>query len=338
MQHDTIPVTVIGGYLGSGKTTLLNTLLRGTHGLRLAVLVNDFGSINIDADLIAAHRGDTISLTNGCICCSLQDNLGSTFYALAQRSDPPDHVVIEASGVADPWRIARYAQSIPGLHLDGIIVLVDAEMIRRQARDKYVGDTVMQQVRAADLLVLSKTDLVTPATVQEVRAWLVAQAPGARMIEAVAGQLPSAIILGRMAGHDVPAPLPVQGRVHAHRHADHAGPAQPDDDDLHAVAFTQVSFASGAPFDRAALTRALGALPPGVARGKGVLYLADAPDRRVILQLVGKRWELQPGEPWAGAEPASRLVFIAPRGQMEGPEILASLTEAVVDHANKHRL
>ena len=179
MQHNSIPVTVIGGYLGSGKTTLLNALLRGTHGLRLAVLVNDFGSINIDAELIAAHQGDTISLANGCICCSLQDNLGSTFYALAERSDPPDHIVIEASGVADPRRIGRYAQAIPGLQLDGIIVLVDAESIRQQARDKYVGDTVLLQLQAADLLVLSKTDLVTAATVGEVRAWLAAQAPGA---------------------------------------------------------------------------------------------------------------------------------------------------------------
>ena len=137
-----IPVTVIGGYLGSGKTTLLNALLRGGHGRRLAVLVNDFGSINIDADLITAHGGDTISLANGCICCSLQDNLGTTLHSLAARSDPPDQIVIEASGVADPSRIGHYAMSLPGLHLDAVIVVADAEGIRRQARDKYVGDIV----------------------------------------------------------------------------------------------------------------------------------------------------------------------------------------------------
>jgi len=311
MEQTLIPVTVIGGYLGSGKTTLLNALLRGGHGLRLAVLVNDFGSINIDAELIAAHEGDTISLANGCICCSLRDNLGAAFYALAARPDPPDHVIIEASGVADPQRIAHYAQAIPGLRLDGIIVLADAELIRRQARDKYVGDTVLRQLQAADLIVLSKIDLVAPDAVADVRAWLVTHAPGAPIIAAVAGQLPLAYTLGRDPESDAailarpPDTSPALSGEHVHDH------------ERHDLVFDQVTFTTDAPCSRADLTATIAALPPAVVRAKGVVYLADAPEHRFILQLVGRRWTLQQDAPWGDEPPSTHLVLIAPHGQVD---------------------
>ncbi len=111
-----IPVTIIGGYLGAGKTTLLNSLLSGAHGVKLAVIVNDFGSINIDAALVANRDGETISLTNGCVCCSIGDNLALTLHDLAEQANGPEHVVIEASGVADPSKIARFGRnpSAPG--------------------------------------------------------------------------------------------------------------------------------------------------------------------------------------------------------------------------------
>src|ERR1022692_2268737 len=131
-----IPVTIIGGYLGAGKTTLLNTLLRGDHGLRLAILVNDFGSINIDAALIAIHDGETISLTNGCVCCSMVDNLAITLLELLGREPPPDQIVIEASGVADPHRIVFYGAADPRLRLDGLILVADAETLPLRLRDK----------------------------------------------------------------------------------------------------------------------------------------------------------------------------------------------------------
>ncbi|MBU3751789.1 MAG: GTP-binding protein, partial [Mycobacterium sp.] len=101
-----IPVTVIGGYLGSGKTTLLNQALRQSGGQRITVLVNDFGTINIDGDLIAADDGDTITLTNGCVCCMIGSDLMTALWSVRDREDPPDHVIIEASGIADPAPIA----------------------------------------------------------------------------------------------------------------------------------------------------------------------------------------------------------------------------------------
>ena len=107
-----IPLTVIGGYLGAGKTTLINRLLAGEHSRHLGVLINDFGDINIDVDLIAQHDGETLALTNGCVCCSIADDLGAALESM--RTKEIDHVLIEASGVAQPARVADYGLTWPG--------------------------------------------------------------------------------------------------------------------------------------------------------------------------------------------------------------------------------
>ena len=144
-----IPFTVIGGFLGAGKTTLLNHLLTQTEGVRYAVFVNDFGSLNIDKRLIRSHGGRTIALENGCICCSLSDGLTQSLLALLSMEDPCDHIVIEASGVADPGPIADVAVLDPDLAPDGVVVLVDelenADLI---ARNRVKGDRRSYALRA----------------------------------------------------------------------------------------------------------------------------------------------------------------------------------------------
>src|SRR3954471_13706975 len=130
-----LPFTVIGGFLGAGKTTLLNRLLVEPHGLRLAVLVNDFGRINIDAALVASRSADTIALTNGCACCSVSGDLTRALVDLAQREDPPHAIVIEASGVADPRSLAQVALANPALRLDALVTIVDAETLFTHAAD-----------------------------------------------------------------------------------------------------------------------------------------------------------------------------------------------------------
>ena len=160
MMQKKLPLTVIGGYLGAGKTTLVNSLLSKDRGLRAAVLVNDFGEVDVDAALIADHRGDTISLANGCLCCSLANGFATAINEVLEQSDRFDHVIIEASGVSEPNRIARYGQMYD-LPLDGVLVFVDAEQIRTQAENKYVGDVVLRQLAQADCLLLNKTDFVS---------------------------------------------------------------------------------------------------------------------------------------------------------------------------------
>ncbi|MDI1263786.1 MAG: GTP-binding protein, partial [bacterium] len=137
-----IPVTLIGGYLGAGKTTLVNSLLRNANGRRLAVLVNEFGSLPIDGDLITARDGNLISISGGCICCSFGSDLVAALVDMTARGQLIDHLLIETSGVALPGSIVQSIGLLPGLALDGVIVLADAETIEERARDRYMGDTV----------------------------------------------------------------------------------------------------------------------------------------------------------------------------------------------------
>lgn len=154
-----VPVTLIGGYLGSGKTTFINRLLANADGHRLAVLVNDLGAVNIDATLIAAHDGTTIQLTNGCVCCGVGDDIGAALATVGASPTPFDRVVMELSGVAEPGRVAPWAAT-PGFQLDGIVVLADAERILALLVDRFVGDSVVAQLVSADLVLVTKTDLV----------------------------------------------------------------------------------------------------------------------------------------------------------------------------------
>ncbi|HNB43617.1 MAG TPA: GTP-binding protein, partial [Burkholderiaceae bacterium] len=153
-----IPLTVIGGFLGAGKTTLVNRLLAEAGGRRIAVLVNDFGALDIDAALVANSAGDTVALSNGCVCCSIGDDLAAALLRVLEASPRFDAVVIEASGVSDPWRIAQIGLAEPALELGGVVVLVDASAALGQSRDPLLADTLLRQLHAADLLVLNKID------------------------------------------------------------------------------------------------------------------------------------------------------------------------------------
>jgi G3E family GTPase len=305
---DRLHVTVLGGYLGAGKTTLLNRLLADAQGVRLAVLVNDFGEVNIDAALIANRDGETISLANGCVCCSIGDNLAETLYDLAERADGPEHIVVEASGVADPARIAGYAGCHPRLGLDGIVVVADAETVQARAGDKYVGDVVRQQLAAADLIVLSRTDLLDASATRCVRDWIEAEMPGARVQEAPAMSRLAQLLLAGDGTVDMAS-----------------SPSE------HDSLFAAWRLASALPLDGAALRRALAALPPAVLRAKGIVSLAEAPGRRFVLQLVGRRWSLEPEAMSDGSALAARseVVAIGLAGQLDTDQLQALFAPVV---------
>ena len=127
------------------------------------MLVNDFGAVNIDAALIADHDGQTISLKNGCVCCSIADELGDALDRVLALEPAPDQIVIEASGVADPANVAAYGQGWPGCRLDAVVVLADAETVQAKSRDQFVGELVTRQLRRADIVMATKCDLVTEA-------------------------------------------------------------------------------------------------------------------------------------------------------------------------------
>ena len=180
------PMSVLGGFLGAGKTTLLNRVLSGRHGVRYAVLVNDFGAVAVDGSLVAAHDGETVTFANGCVCCGMGDDLVGTLDRLLDGDRPPEHVLVEASGVADPRAIADVATLHPGLSRDLVVVLADVETVRARYADHRLQDTVRRQLEAADLVVLNKCDRVSEEETRETESWARdrSQAPSIRAIDA----------------------------------------------------------------------------------------------------------------------------------------------------------
>ncbi|WP_271273755.1 CobW family GTP-binding protein [Aliamphritea hakodatensis] len=155
-----VPFTVIGGFLGAGKTSLVNHLLASAEQ-RYAVLVNDFGALNIDAGLIREHQGDTIALANGCICCSLAAGFSKGLGQVLDNLQSFDHIIVEASGIADPGRIQDIARIEPRLETRGNPVMLDARQLLQQAQDPHIGSLIHQQIAAADLLIVNKHNLLT---------------------------------------------------------------------------------------------------------------------------------------------------------------------------------
>jgi G3E family GTPase len=155
-----VPVTLLTGFLGAGKTTLLNRILQGSHGLRIGVMVNDFGAVNIDAQLVDAIAGDVVDLSNGCVCCTMRGGLVQQTLKLLSRRNPPDYLVVEASGISDPVGVAgafRTTALREQTRLDAVVALVDVEHIR----DAYLDQQLIHdQLASADVIVLNKVDLV----------------------------------------------------------------------------------------------------------------------------------------------------------------------------------
>lgn len=189
-----IPLVVLGGYLGAGKTTLLNHVLANAGQRRVAVLVNDFGDINIDAALIRERTDDVINLENGCVCCSIGGRLVDALVKISARPERPELLIIEASGVSDPVKIAQIGLLDRAFRLVGIIVAVDAERIGATLLDPYVGDIVRRQIAGATALVLNKTDLVSEQQKVVATEAVLTLATTSILLESANGSIPLALI------------------------------------------------------------------------------------------------------------------------------------------------
>lgn len=269
-----VPITFVGGYLGAGKTTVINEVLAETNR-PIAVIVNDVGAINIDAALIRKRSGDTIELTDGCVCCSSIDGFGAAFDQIRERPEPPEHVIVELSGVAEPGNVVPWGQSA-GFLLDGVVIVAAVDQLIDASMPEWIRAHVDRQATEADLIVLTKSDLATEDAVTAARRRLGELAPGVPVVDGSTGSRePGA--LGRF--------LALGG----HRAGDATRVPGPTLFDLHEINTIPVD----GPLDVEGIDALLDELPRHVggqiARAKGVI---DTGDGIVLVQVVGSRREI----------------------------------------------
>jgi G3E family GTPase len=277
------------------------------------VLVNDFGTLPIDADLIEAEDGDVLSLAGGCVCCSFGSDLMGALMQLARRAPRPDQLLVETSGVALPGAVAASLSLLAETVLEAVVVLADAETVRARAADRYLADTITRQLEAADLVVLNKLDLVPPQARPALHAWLATQAPRASLIDAVHAQLPVEMLLGvELAARRGPDP--------ARRPF---GAPQAGAEAL----FERIELTLERAVDAQGLADALAAPALGVVRAKGLLR--DRAGAPIALQVVGPRATIHPVASTHGC--GGRLVCIGLRGRLDRAAIRAALERAEDD-------
>ncbi|MHC4336029.1 MAG: CobW family GTP-binding protein [Planctomycetota bacterium] len=325
-SQSAVPLTILTGFLGAGKTTLLNRILNGEHGLRVAVLVNDFGAINIDADLVVGVEDNMISLANGCVCCSIRDDLVESVEQVLERPDAVEYIILEASGVADPMGIVATFID-PNLHdrirIDSITCVVDAEQVLADSEYHDFVRLKLLQIGCADMVILNKVDLAGREEVKRVREWIDDQLNRVRVIEASHCDVPLEILLS--VGRFDPAQLDFDQNAHDDHNCDVPGctdehhpstlreardTASPGATD-HSKTFSTWSYESDRPFSLEALKEMVRKkLPETVYRCKGVIYAVDEPERRAVLQVVGRRADVTLLDEWNGRPPRTRIVAI----------------------------
>ena len=314
MASQAIPVTILTGFLGAGKTTLLNRILSGDHGLRVAVLVNDFGAINIDSELVVGVEsgGDVISLANGCVCCNIRDDLLAAVRQAIGRPERPECIVLEASGVAEPSGIAiTFTDAVvrDRIRLDSIMCVVDAE---RVFAEPEMRELKLRQIAYADMLILNKVDLVGREEITRIKSWLDEHFHRYRLIEATRGDVPLEILLsaGRFDSEQL-------DRKASHRHQ----PCHEPHCDLHhhdhAHIFSTWSYETDRPLSLEALREVARKLTANIYRCKGVIHSTELPDRRAVLQIVGKRVDISIHGEWGKRAPRTQIVAIGAAGGID---------------------
>ncbi len=295
-ERTPLPVTLISGFLGSGKTTLVNHILRSEAERRIGVMVNDFGQIAIDADLIVGQSDEVITLANGCICCSLRQDLSSQIFQICETPDRPEHLLVETSGISDPANLVRMfldMQRLGTIRLDSILGLIDAENFLDTLESKE-RQLAISQIRSADILLLNKTDLVDETHLNKVSHAISQLNPHTRVLNCQHGQVPFEQIIAWEGPEEQKRDLDLSTHpemVHSHPHS------------LHYHSQSTISFKRLVPF----LTQ----LPKEIIRAKGYLHLAERPNDCILLHLTGRRIHVRTIGSWEEKPPKNELIFLS---------------------------
>jgi G3E family GTPase len=311
------PVTVLTGFLGTGKTTLVNRILSEARGLRIGVIVNDFGAVAIDSELIIGVGPGTVSLANGCVCCEIRGDLVAAVDSVLGQDRELDALVLEASGVAEPSGLARTFTSEvfrSPVRLDGIVAVIDAEQLPAQAQDPTTRDLVFGQIGYSDIALLNKIDLADRARVDAVRTFVHDRLPAVRIIETSHAQVPFHVLLGIGLAGD-------RGTHDGHRHG--------------SGAFQHWTYTRDSAVDVDALLASIRLLPRSVYRIKGFVHSARDPGHRYLLQAVGQRGEAHRFDEWAGRPPGTELVIIAGRSGLDPTAINRQLDACLTEQPHR---
>ncbi len=307
------PILLITGYLGAGKTTLINRLLSEPQGRRLAAVVNDFGTINIDAALLANVSDDVISLKNGCVCCSLLGDLLQTLSTILRRDPAPDGIVIETSGLSNPAEIVRTLLDPiiwKEAALETVICVTDARSLVDQPG--LADEALWQsQLAAADFVALSKTDLLTEAERTGIRATIRRRKADHLIHDMIDGRLSPELLFAACLGR---SPKAVGMSRVSTPHS-----------------FDAVSWTSDVPLVMAKFQAVIGEHASVLVRAKGFVTFAERPSDPMLFQLVGSRATISRAPAGASKMQAAQLVFIAKSGTLDEAGLAASLAQCRVD-------
>lgn len=339
-----MPVTIITGFLGSGKTTLLNHILQNQQDLKVAVLVNEFGDINIDSQLLVSVDENMMELSNGCICCTINDGLVDAVYSVLEKGDRIDYMIVETTGVADPLPIALTFLGTELQHLtrlDSILTVVDSEAF---TSSHFESDAAYAQIMYGDIIILNKTDLVNDEKLQELETYINKTKTKARILRSQMGIVPLPLILDVEIDQSAIAATQKGKHDHHHAHEEHTHEEHIHEEHIHDAncqhdhhdhnhhsdhlendGFISISFQSDRAFDLDKFQNFLDKkLPIDVFRAKGILRFTSI-DNRYVFQLSGKRYELKTDD--RGKSVNNQLVIIG--RNLDREELLAQLTDCL---------